>query len=99
MDTPGLPKGQSADGSRRAANITGSASSRRHNVAASESLPGWTWNPHDDDFERGMAILRRFTKRTGHARVTRDHVEQGFRLGRWVNQKRTAQYRGRLSAA
>lgn len=49
-----------------------------------ERIPGWHWNFRDAAWEQAFALLRAFTEREGHARVTRSHVEQGFGLGRWV---------------
>ena len=49
-----------------------------------EELPGWTWNARADRWEEGFSYLHGFAEREGHARVPHDHVEDGFRLGRWV---------------
>jgi hypothetical protein len=61
-----------------------------------EAIPGWSWDPRDDWFQRGFASLRRFVKRTGHSRVPTTHVEAGFKLGPWVIQRRADGRRGRL---
>ncbi|HVS04950.1 MAG TPA: helicase associated domain-containing protein [Candidatus Dormibacteraeota bacterium] len=37
-----------------------------------------------ESFERGLAFLRRFVEREGHAAVPSDYVENGFPLGLWV---------------
>lgn len=67
------------------------------------SLPGWQWNARDhrvrDHRERGWALLREFASREGHSRVPLFHVEQGFRLGRWVADQRWRFRRGALSKA
>ncbi|MDA2992373.1 MAG: Helicase associated domain protein, partial [Actinomycetota bacterium] len=39
-----------------------------------ESVPGWSWNPHEDSFEKGYRALRRFAVREGHSRVPAEHV-------------------------
>ena len=62
-------------------------------------LPGWTWDPHGEDWQEAIAHLRAYSEREGHARVPRAHVEDGFPLGHWVNTRRAWHRRGRLSAA
>jgi superfamily II DNA or RNA helicase len=56
-----------------------------------ESVPGWTWDPHTGAWERGYTALTRFADREGHARVPRQNVEDGFRLGDWVAEQRSNQ--------
>jgi superfamily II DNA or RNA helicase len=53
-------------------------------LAALEAV-GFIWNPRNNDFEIGVASLHSFLRRTGHARVPQQHVEDGFRLGTWVS--------------
>jgi Helicase associated domain len=53
-----------------------------------ESVPGWTWSVYDARFATGLAALRSFVRRTGHARVPAAHVEGGVRLGAWVGHLR-----------
>lgn len=63
-------------------------------VALLEALPGWTWDPHDDDFNAGCRALSAFAEREGHTWVPRAHVEGELRLGLW-----TKNLRGRYSRA
>ncbi len=67
-------------------------------AARLESLPGWTWNTRDADWEVGYSALDRFVTREGHARVPQSHVEHGYRLGQWVNVQRYFRAAGRLTA-
>jgi superfamily II DNA or RNA helicase len=53
-----------------------------------EALPGWSWNPTADGWERGYRFLTAFVERDGHARVPKEHLETGFRLGQWVTDQR-----------
>jgi len=62
-----------------------------------EALPGWTWDPFTDQFEKGILTLRAFMMREGHARPRASHVEDGFRLGAWVDKRRQEFRRGKLS--
>jgi hypothetical protein len=73
----------------------------RHKVspdrqARLEALPGWTWEPFDDAWERAFQTLQHFSQRSGRAQVPRTHVEHGFRLYAWVNEQRMARRTGRL---
>jgi superfamily II DNA or RNA helicase len=70
---------------------------RRDRIEALERLPGWNWRIFDPRWEEGFGKLTQFVRREGHARVPTFHVEDGFRLGRWVSGQRKAdQIQGRL---
>ena len=58
-------------------------------VARLESLPGWTWSPHESRWEKNFQALCGYVNREGHARVPVGHVESGVNLGSWVNTQRT----------
>ena len=66
---------------------------------ALEKLPGWTWDPLADDFEAALKRLHSYVRRHGHARVPQDHVERGFRLGKWVSHRRREYRNGGLLQA
>lgn len=53
-----------------------------------ESVPGWSWDPYSESWERGYAALTSFAERQGHARVPRDFLEGGINLGNWVAEQR-----------
>lgn len=61
-----------------------------------DALPQWSWAPFDDAFSLGFQHLQKYVEREGDARVPQVHVEDGFRLGTWVNGRRTAFRKGRL---
>jgi superfamily II DNA or RNA helicase len=66
-------------------------------VDALEAIPGWVWDPTEADFQAGLAALRAFVDREGHARVPARHIEGGeFRLGSWVNNRRNGYREKRL---
>ena len=63
-----------------------------------ESLPGWSWDPKGEQWDRNVAALTRFVEREGHALVPADHAQEGFKLGGWVATQRTAFSRGEMRA-
>ena len=71
-------------------------------IADLEAIPGWEWNPFEADYQRGLALLRQFVEREGHAQVPKEHVETvdgvDYTLGGWVSRNRVGFAKGRLSA-
>ena len=61
-----------------------------------ESIPDWTWNPTISKQEAMFIALDEFLSREGHANVPTSHLENGVRLGQWVNGVRTRFRRGVL---
>lgn len=53
-----------------------------------ESVPGWSWDPYSESWERGYAALTSFVEHQGHARVPRDFLQEGINLGNWVAEQR-----------
>src|SRR5262249_36548895 len=58
---------------------------------------GFVWDPLETDWAEGFRYLTIFKEREGHCRVPFKHMENGFRLGSWVDSQR--QRRGTLSEA
>jgi superfamily II DNA or RNA helicase len=55
-----------------------------------ESLPGWSWRPQDDDWEKAFQRLARYVEREGDARVpSSSQAADGFQLGAWVKKQRS----------
>lgn len=67
-------------------------------IAEFEAVPGWSWEPYRDDWSAATAALLEFVAREGHSRVPRAHVEEGVRLGGWINERRAEWRAGRLSS-
>lgn len=61
------------------------------------SLPCWSWDVKADQWNEGFEILRKFVTRTSHAKVPATHIEEGFRLGTWVNTNRYSHSKGKLT--
>ncbi len=64
---------------------------------ALEALEGWVWDAHEAAWQKGLDHAKRFVEREGQARVPVRHVEDGFRLGQWVNSRRADYKRDELS--
>jgi len=67
-------------------------------VSRLQEVPRWTWSVHETSWEEGIASLKQFVGRAGHALVPKRHLEGGFRLGRWVVRQRAASVEGKLDA-
>ena len=72
-------------------------------IAALDRL-GFVWDSADADFERNFRLLQAFAAREGHVKVPQKWIENGVRLGGWVNNLRHGEARltpeqlGRLKA-
>jgi len=96
-----VPTGWLEDGYRLGSWVSAQRHSERpaaDRAARLESLPGWSWDPHAEQWEVSFRQLQRFVEREGHALVRLDHVEDGRRLGAWVTGQRAAFIKGRLDA-
>lgn len=50
-----------------------------------ENLPGWTWTPQDDVWERHKRLILQYVKREGGIHIPRSHIEDGFKLGELIH--------------
>jgi hypothetical protein len=57
-------------------------------VAQLETLPGWSWNPRQTSWERGLYALRAWVSVHGDACPPQAGVIDGFPIGRWVHARR-----------
>ena len=48
-----------------------------------ESIPGWSWNPDDDSWEKAFALIQKYGMVGRHFKT-----ESGFTLGRWIDNQR-----------
>jgi superfamily II DNA or RNA helicase len=99
-----VPNVHVEDGFKLGAWVSGWRSDRRAGrldparKAALDALPGWTWDPVEDDSRKGMAMLGRYAAREGNVRVPARHKESGFPLGSWVSNRRQLRRRGLITA-
>jgi len=59
---------------------------------------GFVWGPFEEAWELGFAAFLKFKKRERHCLVPALHIEDRFRLGRWVSKQRTSKAEGSLNA-
>ena len=60
---------------------------------------GVSWDPYADRWERNFALLEQFKEREGHCIVMCRHVEDGIKLGAWLDTQRTKMKRGKLDGS
>ena len=61
-----------------------------------QSLNGWTWQPRVGRWEEGFTRLLRYVDENGDARVPPTYKADGYPLGTWVINQRSARTRGHL---
>jgi superfamily II DNA or RNA helicase len=64
-----------------------------------ESLPGWSWKPHDESWEMYFQLLNDYQFEFGHVLVPKSRSRELFRghdLATWVNSQRTRYKKGGL---
>src|SRR5262249_36234431 len=49
---------------------------------------GFVWDALETNWAEGLRYLTIYKEREGHCRVPLNHMEDGFRLGRWVDKRR-----------
>lgn len=53
-----------------------------------ESLPPWSWNPLEDQWNEGFSYLKKYVEEQGHAKVPIRFKYENFNLGTWVSCQR-----------
>ncbi|MBY0110242.1 MAG: Helicase associated domain protein [Candidatus Babeliaceae bacterium] len=61
-----------------------------------ESLDGWTWDFFDKKWDMGIKKLNSFYIREGHLNIPHDYIEQEFKLGVWIRNKKKSYKDGNL---
>jgi len=65
-------------------------------VAFLESIPGWTWSPWDEEWDRRAAQLQLFLDEEGRPPSTRAHDVSERVLAKWVARQRQLHAKGDL---
>lgn len=60
------------------------------------ALPGWTWEPGPEKWERGYRALVAFQRREGHIKAPAGHIENGVNLDAWIDRQRQHYRMGRV---
>jgi hypothetical protein len=66
-----------------------------------ESLPGWSWKPHDESWDMYFQLLKDYQTEFGHALVSQSRTRDlfnGHDLATWVNSQRTRYKKGGLES-
>ena len=54
-----------------------------------ESIPGWSWDPLQEQFDEAFSEIQKFIKEHGNASIPHDFTTtSGLKLGAWVSQRR-----------
>jgi hypothetical protein len=69
---------------------------RKDRIERLESLEGWSWDSHDDKWDRACQELGTFVREHGHALVPHTHQQNGVALGTWITKQRSVYKRGDL---
>jgi hypothetical protein len=80
---------------QRRAKIDGRLTAEK--IARLESIPGFSWSPHESLWEESFLALQQYVARTQTARVPHSYCEGERKLGMWVSDQRKAKRSGRLS--
>jgi len=57
---------------------------------------GFSWDPVTEKWEKNFALVKQYAEREGHGNVPMDHVEDGTRLGRWLEWQRRNKREGMI---
>ena len=72
-----------------------------HRIEQLEEVRGWTWDPKQDAFLRGLRALTMFVEREGHTRPPRVQTERidgrDIRVGEWATNYRHHWRKGTIS--
>lgn len=62
-----------------------------------EGLPGWSWDPFAEKWERSFALLEQYASEHGTARVPNKYTVDGVKLQQWVAVQQGAHAEGTLN--
>jgi hypothetical protein len=68
-----------------------------HRRVALESLPGWTWDPFEDDFRAGLLAIKNYLANNSISDLSKTTIVDGIGLLSWVNSRHKEHAEGRLA--
>ncbi|MGW0327774.1 Helicase associated domain protein [Nocardia sp. NPDC003183] len=63
-----------------------------------QAIPGWSWDPDSDQWEKYFAMLSAYVEEHENARIPRNFTVDGHLLGSWVSNQRQSLKNGKLAA-
>lgn len=67
-------------------------------VRRCEQLPGWSWDL-GDSWDSMFALMMQYKARNGHCNVPAKHIENGKKLGAWLDKHKQDKRNGKLDPA
>jgi superfamily II DNA or RNA helicase len=61
-----------------------------------EALPGWAWNPHDEQWEASFKLVTQYQREYGNLQVPKDLIVDGVRLSTWIAVQRESYRKAKL---
>ncbi|MGV0991177.1 MAG: Helicase associated domain protein [Mycobacterium sp.] len=95
-----VPQGHFEDGAPLGSWVAVQRNSRTltpENRARLDALPGWSWDPHADQWNATYSLLVDYTVEHGTSRVPYNHKSEGVKLGHWVYTQRSGYSKGKLT--
>ena len=66
-------------------------------IQSLESIPGWTWNPYEDNWKHAYSKLVDYYATHGQSTITpKTTTKDGFKIGSWIATQRNAYKKGKL---
>ncbi len=70
-----------------------------HQIQSLESIPGWTWNPYDDNWESSYSILIDYAVNHKRSVISpKTAINDGYKIGTWIETQRREHRNNKLSA-
>ena len=64
-----------------------------------ESLPQWSWNLREDNWNECFFCLKKYTEKYGTSKISTKFKYEGCSLGRWVISQREAKTKNKINSA
>lgn len=68
-------------------------------IQSLESIPGWTWNPYDDNWNSSYSNLVEYAARYMRSEITpQAAIDDGYNIGSWIDTQRREYRKNKLSS-